>query len=318
MKTLLIPICLLFSICGLNAQYFIELTKNYELAFGYLDEDRKETLYTTPIEDFKAADHPFVVELKEVLDEAGPERAAVLFYLHAMWGSQKSFVHNSVGRLQEELLEGETPQLGTLVTILWHSSHISYKKNWKEAYPTGERMGRLIRELIDQLQEGLPERAAIHFLCHSMGNRIFEGMAQALMVDEPSSPYLDELVMAAPDLHADVFEEGRSFAEINRLARRVHVYYHNDDRILKLSELAHNEDRLGLAGPGTVEVLPPEIVIVNVNYIRRDRASRHLYFKDSFAVLDDIRNILSGMATEDIPNRFKRDNGVYSLQGELN
>lgn len=86
----------------------------------------------------------------------------------------------------------------------------------------------------------------IHVIAHSMGTRVLtQALAQAR--DEGFELKLNNVILAAPDIDADVFKE-QILPKISGVAERLTMYASSGDTALKVSQKIHGNDRLGLGG----------------------------------------------------------------------
>ncbi len=103
----------------------------------------------------------------------------------------------------------------------------------------------LSRFLVDlQEQTDLEE---IHIIAHSMGTRVLT-QALANARDAGFDLTLNNVILAAPDIDADVFRE-QILPKISGFADRLTMYSSSGDTALKISQKIHGNDRLGLGGP---------------------------------------------------------------------
>ncbi|NOT37391.1 MAG: alpha/beta hydrolase [Saprospiraceae bacterium] len=122
----------------------------------------------------------------------------------------------------------------------------------------------------------------IHMVAHSMGNRVLT-LALKSIAEENSKIKFNQVILAAPDIDAAIFE--RDIApKIKNLATRYTIYTAKDDRALNASEILNGYIRLGkvnksIAGFYTVDAS---------NVIKGDLFN-HNYFVSSTNVIDDIR-----------------------------
>jgi len=124
----------------------------------------------------------------------------------------------------------------------------------------------------------------IHIIAHSMGNRIVCEALKALSYKPESSPKLNHLVLAAPDIDADTFSE--LAAMLQRLSGRITLYESSNDKALKISRAIHGNPRAGeplLIIPGLDAIDASEI---NTDFLG------HSYFSDNWPLLSDIHSIL--------------------------
>ena len=89
----------------------------------------------------------------------------------------------------------------------------------------------------------------IHVVAHSMGNKVLTGALERI-ARERHEPFLDNVIMAAPDINLEAFKE--SWPELRQVAHRFTLYASSDDRALitamKIRGGAEFK-RLGLGGP---------------------------------------------------------------------
>jgi esterase/lipase superfamily enzyme len=98
--------------------------------------------------------------------------------------------------------------------------------------------------LID-LQE-TTDLESIHIIAHSMGTRILT-QALAKAHDDGFRLKLNNIILAAPDIDADVFKE-QILPKMQGIAKKTTMYSSSSDTALKVSQKIHGNDRLGLGG----------------------------------------------------------------------
>lgn len=86
----------------------------------------------------------------------------------------------------------------------------------------------------------------IHIIAHSMGNRPVIESLRALSSDPGPGPKLRYVLLMAPDIDADTFEE--LAANFRRSATQVTLYASSNDRALLASKVVHRYPRAGDAG----------------------------------------------------------------------
>jgi esterase/lipase superfamily enzyme len=87
---------------------------------------------------------------------------------------------------------------------------------------------------------------SLHIIAHSMGNRALLEVLQALNSPDISQGLLKQLILAAPDVDAGVFEQLAGF--LTTKCERVTLYASSNDKALKASKAIHNYTRAGEAG----------------------------------------------------------------------
>jgi esterase/lipase superfamily enzyme len=86
----------------------------------------------------------------------------------------------------------------------------------------------------------------IHVIAHSMGTRLLS-YALANARDAGFRLQLNNVILAAPDIDAEVFKE-QILPKIRGSAQRLTMYASSGDAALKASQEIHGNDRLGLSG----------------------------------------------------------------------
>jgi esterase/lipase superfamily enzyme len=110
--------------------------------------------------------------------------------------------------------------------------------------------------------QGFLERVAretgakrIHLMAHSMGNRLLTRALSELVRQPDIQPLFDNVIMASPDLNAQLFT--RLWPKIKIAAKRFTLYASSDDRALAASRTSKGGStftRLGEGGPNIVVI----------------------------------------------------------------
>jgi esterase/lipase superfamily enzyme len=136
-------------------------------------------------------------------------------------------------------------------------------------------------------------------IAHSMGARATLGALSALGQDCADHPLVDELILAAPDVNAEKYND--DFAALLRRAlpciHRVTVYASRNDMVLMLSESIHGGiPRAGLEPQSDLkyERLPGDIEVIDATKAPGDPIG-HGYFATSYELLDDMMWVLHGV-----------------------
>lgn len=127
----------------------------------------------------------------------------------------------------------------------------------------------------------------IHVIAHSMGTRVLtQALAQAR--DEGFELKLNNVILAAPDIDADVFKE-QILPKISGVAERLTMYASSGDTALKVSQKIHGNDRLGLGGA----FLKPIAGMDTVNATDIDTSLiGHAYYGSHRLVVRDLLNLV--------------------------
>jgi esterase/lipase superfamily enzyme len=114
----------------------------------------------------------------------------------------------------------------------------------------------------------------LHVIAHSMGNRALLGALQLIRLRYPDEqPMLGQVILAAPDMDADLFRD-RYAEAVNVVASRATLYASANDRALLASVKLHGHRRLGLtsspqptvAGVDHVDVSPVDTSLLGHSY----------------------------------------------------
>jgi esterase/lipase superfamily enzyme len=129
---------------------------------------------------------------------------------------------------------------------------------------------------------------AIHVLAHSMGARVL-AHTQELLGEDEDAPNLAQVILAAPDIDAQLFEE-YSAASIRHHCKWMTLYASSRDRALKLSGRLHSFRRAG-------EGRPPLVVLDSMDTVDASELDTdligHGYFSENKAVIDDLFMLLN-------------------------
>jgi len=91
---------------------------------------------------------------------------------------------------------------------------------------------------------------AVHLIAHSMGTRALLEVLHALAVASPGRQIFQQLILAAPDIDAGVFQQLGGM--LNIICERVTLYASSNDKALNLSKKIHDFARAGEAGPNLI------------------------------------------------------------------
>ena len=186
----------------------------------------------------------------------------------------------------------------------------SYFSDRADARNSGLAVGRGFLKLRDFLLKqfrqrrkggGEPCRRSIHLLCHSMGNYVLQSALEKTIEFSPSSkpPRLfDQVFLCAPDVSDDVFEPGRPFSELPRMAENVTVYHNRGDLAMPVSDYTKgNTDRLGWRGANRPGELDGRVHIVDCSDIVSGVVEHNYYL--SGRVNRDVSQSLAGLRPDD-------------------
>jgi esterase/lipase superfamily enzyme len=142
----------------------------------------------------------------------------------------------------------------------------------------------------------------IYVIAHSMGNRVFTRGFKALLEKDPaqSAPF-KQLVLAAPDIDADVFRREIGPAILGK-GPRVTLYASSNDKALAASAGVHGGyHRLGESGKDLVVL--KGLDTVDASGVRTEFLG-HSYYGDSDAVMSDLMYVIRKSLPPEQRERF--------------
>ena len=131
----------------------------------------------------------------------------------------------------------------------------------------------------------------VYLIAHSMGNRIVSKALRARVDKGKDIGRLRELLLAAPDINADLFRTVIAPRLAAMKDTRITVYASSSDLALRASRALHRFTRVGETTPG-VFVYPRIDTIDASGASSVIRAYGHSYIMDSQAVLKDIYGVI--------------------------
>ncbi len=211
--------------------------------------------------------------------------------IHGIWGDNTFAWKEMIKNLSRDVYSTEDGNKKVLLSIIWDSS-INYLTGVKIARKKGDFLGPFLNELVSSQSE----ETKISFLCHSMGNRMFQHMMLSSGLIESKEHVIDHYIAAGADVESEVFGEGKTLENLNKVISDVTIYVHNNDRSLKMSKLINKNKRLGLNGLDPYK-MPENFSIIDVSAITdhlnfTSSMSNHRYFYMSPTVIKDIKRIV--------------------------
>ena len=137
--------------------------------------------------------------------------------------------------------------------------------------------------LADFLQQSEAEQ--VYLLAHSMGNRALAKATASVIAAQPAlASRIREVILAAPDIDADVFRQ-QLVPAMAAVANPLTLYASSDDAALRASKAIHGYVRAGESGPGMVVAKGVETIDasgVDTGFMR------HAYFAEQRSALSDM------------------------------
>ena len=194
------------------------------------------------------------------------------------------------------------PSDGSMAPIL------AYANDRQDAAASGAAFARGFLKLADFLGGALPEedcKESIHLIAHSMGNYVLRGAVQEISRQHPGRPprLFDQVFLMAPDEDDNAFEKEHKLLPLPRLAKRVNVYFNNEDLAMSISDKTKGQpDRLGADGPRLPRSVPGKVTLIDCTPVVSGIVE-HSYYLETDRVAEDMRQVLTGIASDEIDGR---------------
>ncbi len=295
---------------------------DYTYEYGIIEYEDKNGAVKKPFarsEKIKA-EEIFFKEFESAYLSMDEKKNDVLFYIHGQWGNTNEFFELSTNAMYKDIFSNNQNQTGICISYIWDCKVI-YKNNVKIALNKGTKFGTITDrsiKLMEQLKD--KEKASeVNFLCHSMGNKVFQGIHCVLDSADYENPPIDILIQAGSDLIGNIYEEGQPMENIEEVVEQILIYRHNNDRTLKMAKLLHDHTRMGLDGLDSIEKAPNNITIVDVSIVDDNndfasKFSKHRYYFTSPTVRQDMLYVWAGEKPDSVKNRKPLiSNRVYKL-----
>jgi esterase/lipase superfamily enzyme len=161
------------------------------------------------------------------------------------------------------------------------------------AYWQDEEAARFSESVFEHLLDELSALPAtdIYIIAHSMGNRIVGHALETRVKLGKDTSRLRELLLAAPDINADLFNKIIAPKLAAMQGTRTTVYASSSDVALRISKVVHGFRRLGETTDG-IFVFPGLETVDASDATSMARAYGHLYITDSPSVLKDIEPVI--------------------------
>ena len=161
-------------------------------------------------------------------------------------------------------------------------------------YPRDEEMSELSLDAFDRFldQVGTLGASEIYIVAHSMGNRVVtRTIARRLANHKPMPANVKGLLLAAPDINADIFREqiAPGLAALAGTSRT--IYASNNDVALRASSALHDFPRVGLTRP-QVQIFNGFETVDATSAAPVRRGYGHSYVTDSPKVIRDMQALI--------------------------
>lgn len=241
-------------------------------------------------------------------------KCEILFFVHGFSCDLEDALQ-TVQKLHEKYVENEECPIRHIVLFTWPAmnKNLRYRNDALDAINSGYALARGYRFLKDYYREKFgkardangnlykPCDQYMHLMCHSMGNRVLESMFKLLLDDRITinAMFANVFLMAA-DIDYTALEEPNPLYNLIDFTERVHVYYHEQDLALSISEKTKNAlNRLGRYGTRHTNRITDDVFQCNVTGISDeieidDRIVHHWYHYGSDTVVNDVIEVING------------------------
>ncbi|MEM9549407.1 MAG: alpha/beta hydrolase [Bacteroidota bacterium] len=263
---------------------------NFELEFGKLKYDEKYAPKRVEDESINSLDNLLFAIFTSLCEENTSDKLNIL--IHGIWADKKFAWEQMVKNLSRDTYANQDGKQKVILSIIWDSS-FDYKKGVRIARLKGDYLSTFLKDLIEKNNA----QYKINFLCHSMGNRVFQHMINESDLIEKGEVIIDQFVSVGADIESNAFEEGEPLHGLHTIINDITIYIHNNDRTLGMSKLLNSRKRLGLNGVPDISKLPENMRIIDVSVITdhddlTSKIGNHRYFYTSPSVRKDLGRVL--------------------------
>ena len=197
--------------------------------------------------------------------------------------------------------------------------YLAYSNDRQDAAASGPAFARGFLKLAKFLRGSTPQEACdqrIHLIAHSMGNYVLRHAVQEIELQSSGRTprVFDQVFLMAADEDDDAFEHDHKLKPLPRLAKRVNVYFNNEDRAMAVSDKTKgNPDRLGDDGPRVPRGIPGKVSLIDCTPVVSG-VVEHSYYLDSPRVVADMTRVLIGTPSDSFANRaYIQETNRYRL-----
>lgn len=267
-----------------TSHFYIYLLKDgRSLRFGRYGMGSTSLLSDQLYADF----HEFVSHFAEI----HPVSDRVLVYIHGFMADFELFEQKAGYILQDQIFNPISDKYPVVISLKWETSP-DYRTSVMTAENTGATFYKVLQSLLSH-QKSLGVNLTWSFLCHSMGNRVFSGIAKA---DQAAFQifHFGTICMMAADVPSSIFEDELEW--LPKVAERIIVFVNAKDRTLEIANWLVPYPRLGKTGP----LVPHQNVFVidatpiNDHEGLVPKISKHRYYYASASIRALLCSIFQG------------------------
>jgi len=237
--------------------------------------------------------------VSENIERLKPNKSGIIIYIHGFQGDNKYFVQSSGYTLQKDVFDNDAHPYGMTISLQWKSG-LTYNDAVQTALQKGANMAAIV-DTIYQIQQKKYPRAPISVICHSMGNRVWQGLYSE-WINLNKALKIDRVLYFAADLECDIFDT--AFPELQNHVGHSYVFYSRVDRTLQMANALKVYRRLGIysTAPQT-DLLSKHITLIDATDIKDEetfagKLSLHRYYYGSPTMRKEIVRLLNGSMVE--------------------
>ncbi|MBC8046775.1 MAG: alpha/beta hydrolase [Fimbriimonadaceae bacterium] len=220
------------------------------------------------------------------------EPASILFFLHAMWGSNNWFVKSQVIDFSESYIHDPENPIDYVFYILWDTKAITYEANKNNSLQSSALLNRLFSILYAINPD---DNYNYNLMCHCMGNKIFFDLLES---EHYEKRLFDHVILAAPDINKDKLTGEQLLKNLEVISGKCHILYNKNDGLLMLSSIRNFYKPLGLHPDISIAEKHSNIEFINCSFLTDNNrfpssVTGHLYYSTSIATKRKIKSILS-------------------------
>lgn len=286
-----------------SSNLYIDISKNHStVEVGYYSEKKHKRvkLLKQPIES---------VNVDSLINSLCPKsNEKTLIYIHGL-GGDKNLTQKQIPKYFNDSIRGNKC-IDRTISFVWHATHFRYPKTWTVGYETGQLLAPFFNKILTNISNTT-------ILCHSMGHRIFEGVASELSkIDTNTVPLINEIIFAAPDLYEDAFNS--KLKHLPLYCNAIRVYQNKKDKTLGISKRLHKANRLGISGlvDLTNPLLKQKVTQIECSQTKSNawwEISDHLYFLSDKMVYNDLKQVLKKGTNNSRLKLIDKSKNLYQL-----
>lgn len=263
---------------------------NFKIEFGKITYN--ENYFPKRVKNHKINSlDEFLTQIDTTLSKENTSEILNIF-IHGIWADTKFAWEQMVQNISKDIYETSDNKKKVIVSIIWDSA-LDYKKGVDIAKRKGDYLSPFIKDLLVQSNP----KYKVNFLCHSMGNRVFQHMINETDLIDLKTKLIDQFVSVGADIESNTFEVGEPLNGLDQIINNITIYVHNNDRTLGMSKLLNSSDRLGLNGVPDITNLPDNYRTIDVSMIRdhddiSSKIGNHRYFYTSPSIREDLKRVL--------------------------